>query len=66
MGKMTLPPAFLKRAKAVQAAHRHLSKAHPDWASMSQQDRFKAVHAHVDQHGLRGVLQRHYGAKGAC
>lgn len=43
-----LHPAFLARAKAIGAAHKHLAATHPNWKAMSSTERFKAVHAHVD------------------
>lgn len=42
-------PAFLARAKAVGAAHKHLAATHPNWAKLSPTERFKAVHSHVDR-----------------
>jgi len=47
-----LPPAFRARAKAVQAAHQHLSTTHPQWHRLSPQDRIRLVHGHVDKGGL--------------
>jgi hypothetical protein len=49
MMRRTLPPAFRARARAVAAAHAHLSRTHPRWAEMSPHDRCRAVHRHVDR-----------------
>lgn len=59
-----LHPAFLARAKAVGAAHKYLAATHPNWATLSPTDRFKAVHAHVDRQkaGLAGQVTALRGA----
>lgn len=46
---MGLHPEMAKRGAAVKAAYAHLSSTHPRWPEMSGAERFKAVHAHIDQ-----------------
>ena len=49
-----LHPKMAARGQAVKEAYAHLSKTNQQWSQMSASERFRAVHAHIDN--LKGGI----------